>query len=179
MSCFDSTFPKFSPPLSFSQKTKLSVSYFDVKVVWDNNIPGNAWNKFFIRYESLHVRSSRRFTYLITPSQLYSTNASPWSRLRWLRGTSVPPPPPLVCRTSVPSEIRTPRNADLQARLNELIRNNQVDAVRNGNRKHETGTKSRWNTVNKIIGREFKALKHQLCYQPWGHKPFLSNQIVQ
>ena len=48
MSCFDSTFPKFSPPLSFSQKTKLSVSYFDVNVVWDNNIPGNVWNEFFL-----------------------------------------------------------------------------------------------------------------------------------
>ena len=42
-----------------------------------------------------------------------------------------------------------------------------------------TGTKGWWNTVNKIIGRESKALKHQLCYQPWGHKPFLSNEIIQ
>ena len=38
MSCFDSTFPKFSPPLSFSQKTKLSVSYFDVKVWFEITI---------------------------------------------------------------------------------------------------------------------------------------------
>ena len=32
-------------------------------------------------------------------------------------------------------------NADLQARVNELISNNQVQAVRNENRKHGTGTK--------------------------------------
>ena len=140
---------------------------------------------FFIRYESLHVWSSRRFTYLITPSQVYSTNAFPWWRLRCLRGTSLPlppPPSPPICRhwlnTCVPSEIGTPRNADLQARINDLIRNNQVEAVSNGNRKHGTGTKGWWNTVNKIIGRESKALKHQLCYQPWGHKPFLSNEII-
>ena len=51
---------------------------------------------FFILYESLHVWSSRRFTYLITPSQIYSTNAFPWWRLRCLRGTSLrsPTPPP-------------------------------------------------------------------------------------
>ena len=81
-----------------------------------------------------------------------------------------PPPPPLICRhwlnTCVPSEIGTPRNADLQAKINELIHNNQVEAVRNGNRKHGTGTKGWWNTVSKIIGRESKVLKHQLCYQP-------------
>ena len=81
----------------------------------------------------MNLWSSRRFTYLITPSQLYSTNAFPWSRLRCLRGTSRSPPP---------------RNAaDLQARLNELIRNNQVDAVRNGNRKHETGIKGWWHGI--------------------------------
>ena len=97
MSCFDSNFPKLSPPLPFSQKTKLSVSYFDVKVVWGINIPGNVWNEFFfILYESLHVWSSRRFTYLITPSQIYSTDAFPWWRLRCLRGTSLPPPPPYM-----------------------------------------------------------------------------------
>ena len=80
------------------------------------------------------------------------------------------PPPPPICRhrlnTCVPSEIGTPRNADLQARINDLIRNNQVEAVSNGIRKHGTGTKGWWNTVNKIFGRESKALKHQLCYQP-------------
>ena len=78
--------------------------------------------------------------------------------------------PPPICRhwlnTCVPSEIGTPRNADLQARINDLIRNNQVEAVSNGIRKHGTETKGWWNTVNKIIGRESKALKHQLCYQP-------------
>ena len=80
------------------------------------------------------------------------------------------PPPPLICRlqlnTCVPSEIGTPRNAALQSKINELIRDNQVEAVSNGNNKHGTGTKGWWNTVNKIIGRESKALKHQLCYQP-------------
>ena len=94
-----------------------------------------------------------------------------------------PPPPPLICRhwlnTCVPSEIGTLRNADRQAKINELIGNNQVEAVRNGNRKHGTGTKGWWNTVNKIIRSESKALKHQPCYQPWKHKPFLSNEIIQ
>ena len=48
-------------------------------------------------------------------------------------------------------------NADLQTRINELIRYNQVQAVRNENREHGTGTKGWWNTVNKITGRESKA----------------------
>ena len=81
-----------------------------------------------------------------------------------------PPPPQIICchwlNTCVPSEIVTPRNADLQARINDLIRNNQVEAVCNGNRKHGTGTKGWWNTVNKIIGRESKALKHKPFNKP-------------
>ena len=130
MSCFDSTFPKFSLPLSFSQKTKLGVSYFDVKVVWDINIPGNVWNEFFIRYESLIIEAIHLFDNTLTVifNEYFSLNK--------------------VKVSSRDLPLPFPRNAaDLQARLNELIRNNQVDAVRNGNRKHETGIKGWWHGI--------------------------------
>ena len=69
-----------------------------------------------------------------------------------IKVSSRPPPPSIICchwlNTCVPSKIGMPRNADLQAKINELIRNNQVEAVRNGNRKHGTGTKGWWNTAN-------------------------------
>ena len=85
---------------------------------------------------------------------------------------------PLVCRhwlntcvTSGSIRNRNTRNycdvnADLQARINELTRNNQVQLVRNENRKHGTGTKGWWNTVNKIIGRESKALNISSVINP-------------
>ena len=57
-------------------------------------------------------------------------------------------------------------NADLQARINDLIRYNQVQAVRNENRKHGTRTKGWWNTVNKITGRESKALNISSVISP-------------
>ena len=57
-------------------------------------------------------------------------------------------------------------NADLQARINDLISYNQVQAVRNENRKHGTGTKGWWNTVNKITGRESKALNISSVINP-------------
>ena len=66
---------------------------------------------------------------------------------------------PLICchwlNTCVSSEIGTPRN---MARSMLLICYNQVQVVCNENRKHRTGTKGWWNTVNKITGRESKAL---------------------
>ena len=57
-------------------------------------------------------------------------------------------------------------NADLQARINDLIRYIQVQAVRNENRKHGTGTKDWWNTANKITGRESKALNISSVIHP-------------
>ena len=57
-------------------------------------------------------------------------------------------------------------NADLQARINDLIRYNQLQAVRDENRKYGTGTKGWWNTVNKITGRESKALNISSVINP-------------
>ena len=65
-------------------------------------------------------------------------------------------------------------NADLQARVNELISNNQVQAVRNENRKHGTGTKGLVEYCKQNHWQRFYGVKHQLCYQPCGHKPVLS-----
>ena len=50
-------------------------------------------------------------------------------------------------------QINRGANTDLQERINQLIRENQIRAVRNENRKYQIGTKSWWNTVNKITGR--------------------------
>lgn len=58
-------------------------------------------------------------------------------------------------------------NAELQASVNELISNNQVQAVRNENRNwHGTGTKGWWNTVTKITGRGFNALNISSVINP-------------
>ena len=59
-------------------------------------------------------------------------------------------------------------NTDLQTRINELIRYNQVQAVRNENREYGTGTKGWWNTVNKITGRESKASNISSVINPEG-----------
>lgn len=111
----------------------------------------------------------RRFTYWITPSfnecfPLVKVKVSSWD--------------PLICHhwlnSCVPSRSIRSRNtrkycdvnADLQANINELTRNNQVQAVRNENRKHGTGTKGWWNTVNKITGSDSKALNISSVINP-------------
>ena len=48
-------------------------------------------------------------------------------------------------------------NTDLQERINQLIRENQIRAVRNENRKYQIGAKGWWNTVNRITGRTSKS----------------------
>lgn len=50
--------------------------------------------------------------------------------------------------------IQNSNNPILQERINELIRQNQVNAVQNENKKHITGSKGWWSTVNKITGRK-------------------------
>ena len=53
--------------------------------------------------------------------------------------------------------IRNFKSADnfiLQERINKLIRENQVQAVKNENRKSTKGTKSWWDTVNKMTGKK-------------------------
>ena len=41
-------------------------------------------------------------------------------------------------------------NTDLQERINKLIRENQIRAVRNENRKYQIGANGWWNTLNRI-----------------------------
>lgn len=43
---------------------------------------------------------------------------------------------------------------DLQERISNLIRKNQIQSMRQENRKHGTGSKKWWDTVNKITGRK-------------------------
>mgnify|MGYP002803377516 CR=1 FL=1 len=45
----------------------------------------------------------------------------------------------------------------LQARINELIRTNQRNAVNNENQKQSMGTRAWWNTVNQITGNRYHA----------------------
>ena len=47
-------------------------------------------------------------------------------------------------------------NNDRQERINSLIRENQVRAVYDENKKYSAGSKGWWNTVNKITGRGTK-----------------------
>ncbi len=48
-------------------------------------------------------------------------------------------------------------NTDLQEKINKLIRENQIRAVSNENKKYKQGEKGWWNTVNKITGRSIKS----------------------
>ena len=53
--------------------------------------------------------------------------------------------------------IRNFKSADnfiLQERINKFIRENQVQAVKNENRKFTKGTKNWWDTVNKMTGKK-------------------------
>ena len=43
---------------------------------------------------------------------------------------------------------------DLQERINNLIRENQMQSICKENRKYETGSKKWWDTVHKITGRK-------------------------
>ena len=54
-------------------------------------------------------------------------------------------------------QINTGANTDLQERINKLIRENQIRAVRNEDRKYQIGAKGWWNTVNRITGRTSKS----------------------
>ena len=54
-------------------------------------------------------------------------------------------------------QINRGANTDLQERINKLIRENQIRAVRNENRTYQIGAKGWWNTVNKITGRTTKS----------------------
>ena len=45
---------------------------------------------------------------------------------------------------------------ELQERMNTLVRENQVNAVKEENRKHRTGCKGWWDVVNRITGRGSK-----------------------
>ena len=54
-------------------------------------------------------------------------------------------------------QINRGANTDLQERINKLIRENQIRAVRNENRKYQIGAKGWWNTVNRIMGRTSKS----------------------
>ena len=54
-------------------------------------------------------------------------------------------------------QINRGANTDLQERINKLIRENQVRAVRNEDRKYQIGAKGWWNTVNRITRRTSKS----------------------
>ena len=54
-------------------------------------------------------------------------------------------------------QINRGANTDLQERINKLIRENQIRAVRDENRKYQMGAKGWWNTVNRITGRTSKS----------------------
>ena len=51
-------------------------------------------------------------------------------------------------------QIKRGINPELQERINKVIRENQISAVREENRKFKQGTKEWWRTVNKLTGRK-------------------------
>ena len=50
--------------------------------------------------------------------------------------------------------IKKGHEHDLQERINNLIRKNQMQSICEDNKKHETGSKKWWDTVHKITGRK-------------------------
>ena len=59
-------------------------------------------------------------------------------------------------------------NSDLQKRIDELLRENLVRAVNDENRKNTSGSKKRWDTVNKITGRKTKNSNISSVIDPHG-----------
>ena len=47
-------------------------------------------------------------------------------------------------------------NPDLQNQINKLIRNHQIRAVRQENKKHKPGSRGWWRTVDRMTGRKTK-----------------------
>ena len=53
-------------------------------------------------------------------------------------------------------QIKTGINPDLQNQINKLIREHQIRAVRQENKKHHQGSRSWWKTVDRMTGRKTK-----------------------
>lgn len=49
---------------------------------------------------------------------------------------------------------QNPNVTTLQERINKLIRENQLQAVKHDSNKHDKGTRSWWSTINSITGRK-------------------------
>ena len=57
-----------------------------------------------------------------------------------------------LCKTRN-KQLRKGISTELQEKINKLIRENQIRAVKDENRKSKRGSKEWWRTVNKITGR--------------------------
>ena len=53
-------------------------------------------------------------------------------------------------------QIKMGINPDLQNQINKLIRNHQIRAVRQDNKKHKQGSRGWWRTVDRMTGRKTK-----------------------
>ena len=63
-------------------------------------------------------------------------------------------------------QIKRGINPELQERINKVIRENQISAVREESRKSKQGTKEWWRTVNKITGRKTNSDKVSSVIDP-------------
>ena len=57
-------------------------------------------------------------------------------------------------------------NYHLQERINKLIYENQIRAIQGKNKKHSTGSKEWWNTVNRITGRKQTGQDVSAIFEP-------------
>ena len=63
-------------------------------------------------------------------------------------------------------QIKIGVNPDIQERINNLIRLNQIRSVNEENRKYNQGSRKWWDTVNGITGRKVKANNLSLSIDP-------------
>ena len=63
-------------------------------------------------------------------------------------------------------QIKMGINPDLQNQINKLIREHQIRAVRQENKKHNQGSRSWWKTVDRITGRKTKTTNIRSTIDP-------------
>ena len=63
-------------------------------------------------------------------------------------------------------------NPDLQNQINKLIREHQIRAVRQENKKHKQGSRGWWKTVDRMTGRKTKTTNISSTIDPKSINPY-------
>ena len=72
-------------------------------------------------------------------------------------------------------QIKMGINPDLQNQINKLIRNHQIRAVRQENKKHKQGSRGWWRTVDRMTGRKTKTTNISSTIDPESINTYFHN----